>query len=135
MRMSARAAFKEKISFIKILAGNKVRDRFFDEWNMRIGKICSLEKEINVVYNIIAEDIFQFILYSYFISHKTIIPKISRIEKSGFFYSKDILWKKVTFQIPTSLHSSEWQDVGIHFFIKYFFIRKFSSKGSQFSNF
>ena len=31
MRMSARAAFKEKISFIKILAGNKVRDRFFDE--------------------------------------------------------------------------------------------------------
>ena len=28
-------------------------------------------------------------------------------------------------QIPTSLHSSGWQNVSIHFFIKYFFIRKF----------
>ena len=70
---------------MKILAGNKVRDRFFDEWNMRIGKICSLEKEINVVYNIIAEDIFQFILYSYFTSHKTIIQEISRILNPAFF--------------------------------------------------
>ena len=52
---------------------------------MRIGKICSLEKEINVVYNIIAEDIFQFILYSYFTSHKTIIQEISRILNPAFF--------------------------------------------------
>ena len=70
MRMSARAAFKEKISFMKILAGNKVRDRFF------------------VVYNIIAEDIFQFILYSYFTSHKTIISEISRILNPAFFMRK-----------------------------------------------
>ena len=57
MRMSARAAFKEKISFIKILAGNKVRDRFFDEWNMRRRKRSLLEKELNIVYTIIAENI------------------------------------------------------------------------------
>ena len=55
---------------------------------MRIGKICSLEKEINVVYNIIAEDIFQFILYSYFTSHKTIIQEISRIHNPAFFIKK-----------------------------------------------
>ena len=93
MRMSARVAFKEKISFIKIPASNKVRDRFFDEWNMRIGKICSLEKEINVVYNIIAEDIFQFILNSYFIGHKTIISEISRIFNPAFFNSKESKFK------------------------------------------
>mgnify|MGYP003611730686 CR=1 FL=1 len=55
---------------------------------MRIGKICSLEKEINVVYNIIAEDIFQFILYSYFTSHKTIIQEISRIHNPAFSINK-----------------------------------------------
>ena len=60
---------------------------------MRIGKICSLEKEINVVYNIIAEDIFQFILNSYFIGHKTIISEISRIFNPAFFNSKESKFK------------------------------------------
>ena len=52
---------------------------------MGIRKICLLEKKINVVYNVIAEDIFQFILYSYFTSHKTIIQEISRILNPAFF--------------------------------------------------
>ena len=57
---------------------------------MRIGKICSLEKEINVVYNIIAEDIFQFILNSYFIGHKTIISEISRIFNPAFLIVRKV---------------------------------------------
>ena len=36
------------------------------------------------MYNITAENIFQFILYSYFTSHKTIIQEISRILNPAF---------------------------------------------------
>ena len=48
---------------------------------------------VNVVYNIIAEYIFQFILYSYFTSHKTIILEISRILNPAFFNSKESKFK------------------------------------------
>jgi hypothetical protein len=50
--MTAKEAFKDEISFIKISASNKTRD------------------------------IFQLILYSYFISHKTIIQEIGTVSKS-----------------------------------------------------
>ena len=36
------------------------------------------------MYNIIAENIFQFILYIYFISHKTTIQEIRRILNLAF---------------------------------------------------
>ena len=45
------------------------------------------------MYNIIAENIFQFILYSYFTSHKTIIQEISRILNPAFFNSKESKFK------------------------------------------
>ncbi len=51
---------------------------------MRIRKTSLFEKESKVVYNIIAENIFQFILYIYFISHKTIIQEIRRILNLAF---------------------------------------------------
>ena len=60
---------------------------------MRTRKICFLEKQIKVVYNIIAENILQFIRYSYFISHKTIILEISRILNPAFFNSKESKFK------------------------------------------
>ena len=55
---------------------------------MRMRKTSLLEKEINVVDNIIAENIFKFILYSYFTSHKTIIQEISRIQNPAFSINK-----------------------------------------------
>ena len=51
---------------------------------MRIRKTSLFEKESKVVYNIIAENIFQFILYIYFISHKTTIQEIRRILNLAF---------------------------------------------------
>ncbi len=51
---------------------------------MRIRKTSLFEKESKVVYNIIAENIFQFILYIYFISHKTIIQEVRRILNLAF---------------------------------------------------
>jgi hypothetical protein len=59
------------------------------------------------VYNIIAENIFQFILYSYFISHKTIIPEISRILNPAFFMNKirktDIAALVICFLLSTEI--------------------------------
>ena len=43
----------------------------------------------NVVYNIIAENIFQFILYSYFTSHKIIIQEISWVLNLDFYFQKN----------------------------------------------
>jgi hypothetical protein len=48
---------------------------------------------ITLFENIIAENIFQFILYSYFTSHKTIISEISRILNPAFFNSKESKFK------------------------------------------